>query len=205
MIDSIDRYYRYWSFDYSIKIKIVIRRSWAFVHRHGKKHKNKANFFNNLINWSILSIQCADGLMAIGQRKVFMIDCWYYRLKINKSLTDGLITSMQMRPKVSIDTSGINPWSIAIVPIYEENQLRQGRTKIPGCCRGRPKYQADTGKDQNTRPLQGINSVLGCYRERPGYQAAVRREWNTRLLQGGTRNPAYFREGPEYQTVIGRD
>jgi hypothetical protein len=33
-----------------------------------------------------------------------MIDCRYYRSKIQKSLTDGLITSMKKRPKVSIDS-----------------------------------------------------------------------------------------------------
>jgi hypothetical protein len=33
-----------------------------------------------------------------------MIDCRYYRSKIQKSLTDGSITLMKMRPKVSIDS-----------------------------------------------------------------------------------------------------
>ncbi len=33
-----------------------------------------------------------------------MIDCRYYRSKIRKSLTDGSITSMKMRPKESIDS-----------------------------------------------------------------------------------------------------
>jgi hypothetical protein len=41
--------------------------------------------------------------------KTFMIDCRYYRSKIQKSSTDGSITSMKMRPKVSIDTIGIDP------------------------------------------------------------------------------------------------
>ncbi len=36
--------------------------------------------------------------------KAFMIDCRYYRSKIQKSLTDGSITPMKMRPKVSIDS-----------------------------------------------------------------------------------------------------
>jgi hypothetical protein len=34
----------------------------------------------------------------------FMIDCRYYRSNIKKSLADRSITSIKMRPKVSIDT-----------------------------------------------------------------------------------------------------
>jgi hypothetical protein len=57
-----------------------------------------------------------------------MIDCRYYRTKLRKSLTDGSITSMKMRPKVSIDSidryyryRSIDP--SPIVPIYA---VRQG-------------------------------------------------------------------------------
>jgi hypothetical protein len=38
-----------------------------------------------------------------------MIDCRYYRSKTKKSLTDGSLTSLEMRRKVSIDTIGIDP------------------------------------------------------------------------------------------------
>jgi hypothetical protein len=36
--------------------------------------------------------------------KVFKINCRYYQSKIKKSLTDGSITLMKMRPKVLIDS-----------------------------------------------------------------------------------------------------
>ncbi len=48
---------------------------------------------------------CTDGSMAIDRsEKVFFIDCRYHQSQIQKSLTDGLITSMEMRPKISIDS-----------------------------------------------------------------------------------------------------
>ncbi len=68
--------------------------------------------------------------------KAFMIDCRYNRSKIQKSFTDGSITSMKMRPKVSID--GIDRYyryrSIdpsPIVPIYAVEPL-PGLSYSPG-------------------------------------------------------------------------
>jgi hypothetical protein len=46
-----DRYYRYRTFDGSIKIKLVfLTRSWAFFRRHGKKQRKVGEFFNSFID-----------------------------------------------------------------------------------------------------------------------------------------------------------
>jgi hypothetical protein len=72
MIDSIDRYYRYRSFDGSIKIKIVFKKEvGCFFVAMGKNAENYANFFlqfDRLIE-TIDSV-CTDGSMAIGQRSL---------------------------------------------------------------------------------------------------------------------------------------
>ncbi len=68
-----------------------------------------------------------------------MIDCRYYRSKIQKSLIDGSITSMKMRPKVSMDIidryyryRSINP--SPIVPIYAQD-LNTAVLKQNGRCK----------------------------------------------------------------------
>ncbi len=125
MIDSIDWYYQYRTFDGSIKNKnSFLTRIWAFFYRHGKKTAKIRRIF--LTVWSIdryyrFSVyRWFDGHRS---EKAFMIDCRYYRSTIRKSLTDGSITSMKMRPKVSIDSidryyryRSIDP--SPIVPIY---------------------------------------------------------------------------------------
>jgi hypothetical protein len=81
MFHSKDRYYWYRSFDYSIKIKIVFRRRWAFFRRHGKKRQKAAKNskkrqilgkfferFDRLID-TIDSV-CIAGSMAISQRRL---------------------------------------------------------------------------------------------------------------------------------------
>ncbi len=57
--------------------------------------------FDQLIDTINLSVyQWVDGHRS---EKAFMINCQYYRSKLKKSLTDGSITWMKMRPKVSMD------------------------------------------------------------------------------------------------------
>ncbi len=58
-----------------------------------------------LIDWLILSIKCVpmDRWPSVREGFYCMINCRYYESKINKSLTDGSITLMKMRSKVTID------------------------------------------------------------------------------------------------------
>jgi hypothetical protein len=106
MIDSIDRYYRYQTFNGSIKVKIVFNKKLYIF--SSPWQKNSKNYRRILLTvWSIdryyrFSVYWwFDGHRS---EKGFMIDCRYYRSKIQKSLTDGSITSMKTRPKVSIDS-----------------------------------------------------------------------------------------------------
>ncbi len=128
MIDSINRYYRYRTFDGSIKINSFLTRSWAFFRCHGKKTAKIRQIF--------LTVRLIDRYYRFSvywwfddhrSEKAFMIDCRYYRSKIQKSLTDGSITSWKWDQKyrlmVSIDRID---WyyryrsidSSPIVPIY---------------------------------------------------------------------------------------
>ncbi len=83
-----------------------------------QKTANIRRFFLTLvlIDCSKLSIECVP-----MDRWPLVREGFYDRLSIPsikniKSLTNGLITSMKMRPKVSIDTIGIDP--SPIVPSY---------------------------------------------------------------------------------------
>ncbi len=122
MIDSIDRYYRYRSFDYLIKIKIVFRRSWAFFRRHSQKTAKIKRIL--LTFWLIDRYYRFSVYRWIdGHRleKAFYDRLSIQSIKNKKSLMDGSITSMKMRPKVSIDTIGIDP--SLIVPIYASHVM----------------------------------------------------------------------------------
>jgi hypothetical protein len=86
MTDSIDRYYRYRSFDYSIKIKLSFQcfgNFYTFYHGFleevgrffvtmAKTSENLVNFFNFSSDGLIKAIDlvCTDGLMAICQRRL---------------------------------------------------------------------------------------------------------------------------------------
>jgi hypothetical protein len=72
MIDSIDRYYWYRTFDGSMKIKIVFKQEVGrFFVVKAKKQRNKENFLKPFYrsNNTIDSV-CTDGSMAISQRRL---------------------------------------------------------------------------------------------------------------------------------------
>ncbi len=117
MTDSINRYYRYRPFDYLIKIKLSFQcfnDFYTFYHSFleevghffdvmAKNGENLANFLNcsfDRLTDNINSV-CTDESMAIRQRRLLwsIVDTIDQK---KKSLTNGLITSIKMRPKVSI-------------------------------------------------------------------------------------------------------
>ncbi len=110
-----------------------------FFRRHGKKRQKLGKCFSTV--WSIdryYRISVNRWIDSHRSEKSFMIDCRYYRSKIKKSFTDGSITSMKMRPKVSIDSidryyryrsNDPSP----IVPIYAYMYSTVHRSRFPTC------------------------------------------------------------------------
>jgi hypothetical protein len=127
MIDSIDRYYRYRTFDGSIKIKIVFKQEVGrfFVAMAKKTAKIRRIFFNSLIDWSILSIQCVPMVRWLLVREGF-----YDRLSIlsikNTKIFNRWSDNIDENETKSIDRyyryRSIDP--SPIVPIYGNLPLK---------------------------------------------------------------------------------